>query len=233
MVTAVDAGVRPDDPSYLKVAFSRLGMKEVPGARDNPLIVEMFARIGRNDIRDEETSWCACFVGWCLVEAGMPLSMLPARPERLLARAYLGFGRRLTEPVRGAVVIFRRGRSSWQGHVAFFLRFVVIEGVRYVECIGGNQSNAVTIARFHAESVLGFRAPEAVALTGEPCPVPPPAPPSKHAALGQAIGGAIVVSGTGGAVAAAGGVPWWAVAAGIALGLLGAGALIFFLNKRG
>lgn len=237
MATAVDAAARPEDPPHLKVAFSKLGLKEVPGTDDNPLIVGMFARIGRADILDDETSWCAGFVGWCLVEAGIPSSALPPKAGRLLARSYLAFGRRLDAPLRGAIVVFARGNSSWQGHVAFFLRFVPIDGRRYAEVIGGNQSDAVTIARYPADRVLGFRWPDGVPLprsaTAAIVPSARTPPAASRDGVGTAAGGLVVAVGTGSVAAAGAGVPWWAILAGIALCALGAAALIFFLTKRG
>jgi hypothetical protein len=52
------------------------------------------------------------------------------------------------------VVVFRRGNSSWQGHVAFYLGQ---EGSRIV-VLGGNQTDAVTIASY-SMAVLGCRTP--------------------------------------------------------------------------
>lgn len=158
MATAVGAVARPDDPPHLKIAIARLGLKEVAGPGDNPDVVAMFARVGRPDVRHDETSWCAAFVGSCLVEAGVPLAKLPPKEDRLMARSYLDFGRKVSEPERGAIVVFWRGSpSAWTGHVALFLRYVTIDGRRYVEVIGGNQANAVTIARFPVGQVLGYR----------------------------------------------------------------------------
>lgn len=250
MANAVGAVARPDDPPHLKIAFARLGLKEVAGPGDNPDVVAMFARVGRTDVRHDETSWCAAFVGSCLVEAGVPLAKLPAKDDRLTARSYLDFGRKVTEPARGDIVVFWRGSpSSWMGHVAFFLRFVTIDGRRYVEVIGGNQANAVTIARFPVGQVLGYRRPEGVLASG-PSPNPAPKPGPKPAiasapapaasgkpkgdTLAAAVGGSAVIVGTGGAVAVAGGMPWWASLAGIALGVLGAAILIIiYLNRKG
>lgn len=231
MATAVDAGVRPNDPLPLKLAFADLGQKEIPGARDNPVIVGYFRTVEHPEVKHDETANCAAAMGAWHVKAGIPLASLPPKAERLMARSYLSFGRIIIEPFRGCIVVFKRGNSSWQGHVAFYLRTVTVKGTLYVECLGANQSDAVSIARYPADHVLGYRYAKELHLPGAAAPKPSsPTPPPSN--LGKAIGGAIVVTGSGGAVAAAGGVPWWAVAAGVALGLLGAGALIFFLHKR-
>lgn len=233
MATAVDAGARPDDPLPLKMAFADLGQKEVPGARDNPVIVGYFRTVEHPEVKHDETANCAAAMGAWHVKAGIPLTSLPPKADRLMARSYLSFGRPIIEPFRGCVVIFRRGNSDWQGHVAFFLRAVTIDGVRYVACLGANQSDMVSVARYKAENVLGYRYAKELPLPGAPAAARPSQPSSRSGDLGKAIGTAVVMTGSGGAVAAAGGVPWWAIAAGVALGAIGAAALIFFLNKRG
>jgi hypothetical protein len=64
-------------------------------------------------------------------------------------------------PVRGCVVVFARGAAS--GHVAF------VDGRHptrnYLMCMGGNQADAVNVAAFDYERVLGYRWP-----SGEPLP---------------------------------------------------------------
>jgi hypothetical protein len=59
---------------------------------------------------------------------------------------------------RGAVLIFRRGNSSWQGHVCLCLEDR--DGI--VTVIGGNQSDAVTIARYRKAALIGARWPDTV-----------------------------------------------------------------------
>lgn len=232
MATAVDAGVRPNDPLPLKLAFADLGQHEISGARDNPVIMDYFRAVERFDIKHDETANCAAAMGAWHVKAGIPLTSLPPKADRLMARSYLRFGRIIIEPFRGCIVVFKRGNSPSAGHVAFYLRTVTVNGTRYIECLGANQSDAVSIARYPAEKLLGYRYAKELPLPGAAAPKPSsPTPPPSN--LGKAIGGAIVVTGSGGAVAVAGGVPWWAVAAGVALGLFGAGILILFLNKRG
>ncbi len=231
MANAVGALVHPDDPPWLKLIAADLGLKEVAGARANPRIVAMFQTVDRPDVTDDETSWCAACVGHYLVEGGVARAALPPKAERLLARSYLKFGHSCDGLRRGAIAVFKSGNASWQGHVAFVLRTVAIDGRLYVECIGGNQSNAITVARYPAETVLGYRWPDDPQLPRDLPPAPPANDPGKVATT--AASGTLVALGTGAVAAAGVGVPWWAILAGAALGALGAGLLIFFLHKRG
>lgn len=117
----------------LAVMQSRLGIQEVPGRENNPTILQWFADVGHPEIEADEVSWCAITVGSALKECSLPI---PPRDVNMLARSYLTYGVKC-EPQPGAIAIWPRGKSSWQGHVN------VVESVTddgKVICIGGNQS---------------------------------------------------------------------------------------------
>ena len=140
------------DPPMLRAAFGYLGMRETPGAASNPRVLELYALAGHPEIKDDAVAWCAAFVGACAVKAGF------AGSNSLAARSYLNWGQRLdtTKPLpRGAVLVFRRGDSAWQGHVCLLLSD---DGATLL-VIGGNQSDAVTIARFSRGALIGARKP--------------------------------------------------------------------------
>jgi hypothetical protein len=52
-------------------------------------------------------------------------------------------------------VVLARGNSSWQGHVAFFER----EEKGRIVCLGGNQSDRVSLASYPTSRLLGFGCP--------------------------------------------------------------------------
>jgi hypothetical protein len=56
-------------------------------------------------------------------------------------------------------MIFKRGASSWQGHVAFY----VSESATHYTCLGGNQGNRVSISRYPKGNLLGARMPATLA----------------------------------------------------------------------
>lgn len=134
-------------PEWLHIARSELGTKEIPGPKSNPSVVQYYvdAVHGRHP---DSVPWCAAFVGACLVRAGR------ASSGSLMARSYLNWGRRLAEPIPGAIVVFARGTPP-SGHVAF------VDSVENGDLIviGGNQSDAVTRARYSQIKVLGYRWP--------------------------------------------------------------------------
>lgn len=137
------------DPVWLREAQRHLGTHEWPGRRHNPAVVQFFARAGFGGIRDDETPWCAAFINAVMAACHLPTT------GKLTARSFLNWGEEIAEPKYGAVAVFRRGRSTWQGHVGL----AVDHDATHISVLGGNQSNAVTIARYPRSKLLGFRWP--------------------------------------------------------------------------
>jgi uncharacterized protein (TIGR02594 family) len=74
----------------------------------------------------------------------------------LAARTYLNWGVKLAKPKPGAIVVFERGNSKWQGHVTFFVK----EHGQYIRCIGGNQNDMVNYSDYPRSKLLGYRWPK-------------------------------------------------------------------------
>ena len=135
---------------WMPIAQSYQGTKEIKGAKHNPKIVEFFEQVGHGWVKDDETAWCAAFVGAMLAEAGYKGT------GSLAARSYLNWGKKVDKPEYGDVVVFWRGsKNSWQGHVAFYVK----ETANYVYVLGGNQSNEVNVTKYPKSKVLGYRRP--------------------------------------------------------------------------
>lgn len=149
---------------------------------DNPQVVKYFRDSGNPGITDDETAWCAAFVGAMLARSGV-------KPTGALnARSYLDWGLPVErkDARAGDIVVFRRGTSSWQGHVAFLVK----DRGATLDVLGGNQSDAVNIKGYSAAQLLGIRrAP----LTPKPIdarkPVNPAAKPHWLTALIAFIAG--------------------------------------------
>lgn len=132
------------------VAESHLGVKEYPAAKHNPTIIEYYKASGHSWVQDDETPWCAAFVGAVLAECGM------RGTNELNARSYSKWGEavELSQARKGDVVVFWRGsRDSWKGHVAFFSHHE--DGKVYV--LGGNQGNKVSVAPYPTDRLLTIR----------------------------------------------------------------------------
>lgn len=135
------------EPSYLAIARKYEGTKEVKGPKHNGLILGWWKRIKRGGIKDDETPWCAAFVGGVLEEAGIVSSRFES------AISYLKWGVPVAKPVLGCVVVFKRDGG---GHVGF------VVGVDKFGCLmvlGGNQGDTVSIRPFDRARVVGYRMP--------------------------------------------------------------------------
>ena len=131
-----------------KFAQSKLGLKEIKGAKHNPQIIEMFAAVGHSWIDNDETAWCAAFVGWCLKSAGIP------HLNEVAARKYEKYGTETKTPKVGDIVILWRGSpASWMGHAGFLHSM----DEAHISILGGNQGNEVSIRKYPRNRLLSFR----------------------------------------------------------------------------
>lgn len=133
------------------IAKSYLGTTEIPGKKNNPLIVRWLKRI-LPEVDDDETAWCSAFANECAAEAGYE------RSGKANARSWLTVGEKidLTKAKRGDVIILWRGsKDGWQGHVAFLDWYDNRRGLLYL--LGGNQGDCVCISAFPEARLLGVR----------------------------------------------------------------------------
>lgn len=124
-----------EQPIWLREAARYIGTKEIPGPRTNAIILKWWGLI-RAPFRDDETPWCAGFVGGILESVGIKSTRSAA------ALSYLKWGQPLPGPVPGAIAVKRRDGG---GHVT------IVEGKadkagNYIVCIGGNQNDQVSRA---------------------------------------------------------------------------------------
>ena len=105
------------------------------------------------------TEWCAAFVNAVLEESSITSNNSHRYP--LTARAFLDWGKKVSKQdiKPGDIVVFPRGNQGWQGHVGFFIKEEIINGVTYYYILGGNQNNKVSIVAYRASRALGIRRP--------------------------------------------------------------------------
>lgn len=137
--------------AWLLVAFEELalGVHELPDQATHPRIkVYLDSLDTQLGPAGDETPWCAAFVHWCLLRAGLRGTGKPN------ARSYLKWGSPVLTPTLGCVAVFWRGSpASWQGHVAFLLDRSFSQAL----VLGGNQGNRVSVASYPLHQALGFR----------------------------------------------------------------------------
>jgi uncharacterized protein (TIGR02594 family) len=156
-------------------ALAWIGANGEPASRavpatDLPWMAEAKRILGRHELRDNgwlrnwlrsdgktlgdpaKLPWCGDFVETC-IRLALPAEPLPGKlgQNPYWARNW-GLLGRATAPTYGAVLVFERGSG---GHVGF----AVGQDSASFYVLGGNQSNAVTVARIAKDRLIGARWP--------------------------------------------------------------------------
>ena len=135
---------RKGEPKWMRLARSFIGLREYKGSSHNKTILRWWKLI-KASFTDDETPWCAAFVGGILEDCGIKST------RSAMARSYDKWGRKLDRPAVGCVVTFWRGSpKSWKGHVAFV---VGRDQQGRLLCLGGNQGDAVNVKPFAVSRV--------------------------------------------------------------------------------
>lgn len=134
---------------WLDLAITKKGLNE----KSDNAELKRFLRSDGGTVGDPaQLPWCGDFVETCIAVT-LKNEFLPSNPY--LARNWQKFGCPV-EPTLGAVAVFWRGaRTGISGHVTF----LVGKGNGVVYCLGGNQSNSVSIASMPTARLLAVRWP--------------------------------------------------------------------------
>lgn len=150
-ITAVEAVKKTPavvSTPWLDLAIQKKGLNE----KTNNAALRAFLKSDGKTLGDPAVfPWCGDFVETC-VAITCPKEFLPANPY--LARNWMKFGQP-TPPRLGAIAIFSRGTNGIDGHVTF----VVGQGPGVLYCLGGNQSNGVSVVPIKIDRLLGCRWP--------------------------------------------------------------------------
>lgn len=138
--------VPPSRPPWLEIAYSKKGLHEV---RDRGALMIFLRGDGRTLGDPAKLPWCGDFVETCIAVA-LPQEPMVANPY--WAQNWSKFGRQIIAPGPGAILVFVRPGG---GHVGFY----VGEDATHYSVLGGNQSNAITIARIDKKRCTAVRWP--------------------------------------------------------------------------
>lgn len=125
-------------PTWLRLAYSHLGLREIRGPQHNADILRWWQNLGLH-FRDDETPWCAGFVNAMILQAGFPI--VPKYRAAALGWRWSGYGQRLDGPALGAIASMTRKKPG-SGHMT------IVAGrdkKGRIMGLGGNQGNMVQI----------------------------------------------------------------------------------------
>lgn len=139
-------------PPWIDHAFRHVGLREIPGKRDNPIIVKWLKEL-KAWWAEDDTPWCGTFIAHCLKESGLTV---PKHWYR--AKAYASYGTPVVKvaasiPLGSIAVKSRRGG----GHV--FFPVARSQDGKTIYGLGGNQSNMVNIVAFPLSVIDDVRWP--------------------------------------------------------------------------
>ena len=133
-----------------QLASRYIGVKEVKGQIDNPIIIAML-RLDQKWPEHDEVPWCSAFVNWIAWQLRLP------RSKSLMARSWLEIGEVIEHysdaKVGWDVVILSRGKNPELGHVGFFAGYDGSD----VYVLGGNQNNEVSQELYKQNRIIGIR----------------------------------------------------------------------------
>lgn len=136
-------------PRMLVEALKLYGKKEQPGTGNNPEILKWAEETGLHHVYSADSvPWCGLFMAVISKRADKEIPKDP-----LWARNWAKFGQEVTEAMLGDVLVFKRASG---GHVALYIG----EDSTAYHCLGGNQSDAVTITRIAKNRCIAIRRPE-------------------------------------------------------------------------
>lgn len=133
-------------PPWYAEARRRIGLHEVA---NNKTLSEYLKSAGGTVGDPAKIPWCGDFVETVIAKT-LPGEPLPSNPYWALNWAK--FGVALARPALGAILSFKRDGG---GHVGFLAG----HDATYFHVLGGNQSNAVTIAKIAKSRLAGMRWP--------------------------------------------------------------------------
>lgn len=138
-----------DLPRIVKIGLSFLGTREIKGTKHNDLIMSWAKEVGlENTYSSDEIPWCGLFIAMIVQRSGREVVKNP-----LWARNWATWGEKADTAMLGDILVFKRGSG---GHVGVY----VTEDEKCFHVLGGNQSDAVTIARIEKSRCIGIRRPK-------------------------------------------------------------------------
>lgn len=143
-------------PKLVSIGLQYLGVKEYPGVKNNPVIMDWAYRLGIADIYLGDTmAWCGLAIAHLLRLAKKPpLDVRGDRYNYLRALYYKNWGNEvpIDEIQLGDLVGLKREGG---GHIGIAIAFS--KDKKTIFLIGGNQSNEFNISEFDADRIAFAR----------------------------------------------------------------------------
>lgn len=149
-----------NEPAWLIEAKKHEGVAEIPGPASNAWINAMWLALPGGawfwktyKADDSKLPWCGAFIAYCMQACGLSFPKLYAS-----AKAWTGWGSKLSAPIVGCIVVFERPGG---GHVGLVVGRTASGNLMV---LGGNQRDGVRVSEFSRDRVVGYYWPAEVPL---------------------------------------------------------------------
>lgn len=162
-------------PLVIQLALAEHGTREVVGKGSNRTIIAWRDQLNQAGVKidgysDDDIPWCGLFAA--IIAYRRKKNPAEVVKDPLWARNWAKYGVKVGDAMLGDILVFQRGSG---GHVGFY----VAEDQTAYHVLGGNQSNAVSIARIAKNRCIAARRP--------PYNIVPAAVGRYHVAAGGAL----------------------------------------------
>lgn len=127
-----------ENPKLIAEALFYFGIKEIPGAKSNDIILGFAKKLGVADIyKNDDVAWCALFICYLCKVTGKPMPFTSY--DCLRARSFERWGNHVDvgNIMYGDILVFNRPEG-------FHVAICIAETETTFIVLGGNQSNSVT-----------------------------------------------------------------------------------------
>lgn len=148
-------------PRWMKLARADLGIRETPGIANNPVLLRRFATIQKLlgiAYNADSVPWCGAIMGWWMSQCGITPPLIAVRAK---SWATWGSNLRASHVAPGAVLVFERDGG---GHVGLYAG----ETASHYLVLGGNQGDAVSLAKIAKSRCIAIRWPKGEPVIGGP-----------------------------------------------------------------
>lgn len=142
-------------PKLVAAALQYIGIKEIKGVANNPVIMDMAKGLGvANIYTSDEVAWCAVFINHLIRITGKPPVELNGEKANLLRARWLANWGKPVERGKeklGDLIILKRDGG---GHCCLF---IAKTDKNTFLGLGGNQNNSVSFSEFDCNRIIASR----------------------------------------------------------------------------
>jgi uncharacterized protein (TIGR02594 family) len=141
-------------PKLLSAGLQYFGVKEIPGVKNNPVIMDMAKGLGVDKIyTNDDQSWCAVFINHLIRITGKPIDLHPKDLYDLLRARQTATKFNIVKKEDAVLSDIVQLSRDGGGHVCLFIAKTPKGFIGY----GGNQGNKVSFVEFDWDRIIAVK----------------------------------------------------------------------------